>query len=360
MADFSNSSNMSLPIPTVGTAPGPEWATLLDSCLTILDGHSHVPGSGVQITSAALNINADLSMGGNSLLLTKSMQLVAQSSPPASGSLYRSGVNLYYVDGNGANIPLTNAGTIAGASGSISGLDPTISPFPSAAYVSLSSTFVWQSGTNIAANMDFASAVLRNSSPNSTYALTLSPPDSLGVNYGLTLPTLPSSNSFMALSTTGVMSATVPVSHGITRANLAALGQVVSSSSGGFSTSSAPIAVTNLSCAITTSGRPVVIMLVPDGSGNSSAVGPNAFNAGTGNASGTILVNRDGSPIARSLFQSDGEISETNIGFRAPPGTISAFDVVGAGSYVYTVSVGFVSNSTTFYCTYCKLVVYEL
>lgn len=204
MADFNNSTNMSLPIPTVGTAPGPTWATLLDSCLTILDSHSHVAGSGVPITPAALNINADLAMNSQNLTAARSVRFTPQTSPlalaPDLGCLYESGVDLYYNDGNGSQIRITQSGSVAGAAGTITGLP---SGTASASYVA--GTFVWQAATNTAANMDFGSAVMRNTSPNSTYSLTLSPPAALAVNYALTLPALPVSTRILSLTSSGII-----------------------------------------------------------------------------------------------------------------------------------------------------------
>jgi hypothetical protein len=64
---------MSLTVPTGGTTPGGlnstsgsypyEWS----GNLTILDGHNHTSGSGVQVPTAGLNINATLPMNGYNL-----------------------------------------------------------------------------------------------------------------------------------------------------------------------------------------------------------------------------------------------------------------------------------------------------
>ena len=193
------SPNMNLPVPTVGTEPGPQYAQDVNNSLTLVDSHDHSPGSGVPITPSGININSVLSFNGNGLSNVALIGLTAQSMTPGVSTIYESGVDLYFVDALGNNIQITANGGIAGSPGSISNLTPPAS----AAYVAGSTKFVWQSDANIAANMDFGAAIMRNLSPNSTYALTLQPPAVLGANYSLTLPLTPSVTSIMVLDPSG-------------------------------------------------------------------------------------------------------------------------------------------------------------
>lgn len=199
----TQSTNMNLIIPNVGSEPGPTYAQDVNSSLTIIDMHDHSSGNGVQITPDGLNININLDFGGNFASNIAGLILAPQVSTPDVNTLYETGVDLYYVDGNGNNVRITQSGGVAGSPGSISNLT---SP-ASASYVALSQTFVWQSDTSIAANMDFGSAILRNLAPNSTFGLTLSPPAALSSNYTLTLPSLPASQKIMTLDNSGNMSA---------------------------------------------------------------------------------------------------------------------------------------------------------
>lgn len=100
MANTIPSPNMSLPVPVVGTQTGPQYAININACLAILDAHTHTPGSGAPITTAALNINADLSMGGNNLTLVKSVRFLTQSTtlvdPSDLGCIYEVGDDLYF------------------------------------------------------------------------------------------------------------------------------------------------------------------------------------------------------------------------------------------------------------------------
>lgn len=205
------SPNMALPVPTVGVTPASQYATDMNNCMSIIDSHTHIPGSngGVAITPAAMNINADLSMAGNDLTLVRSVRFSSQISPisgvsPDTGCLYESGVDLYYNDGNGNQIRITQSGSVSGSSGTITGLP---SGTASASYGA--GVFTFQAATNTPANINMGSAVLGNNT-TSGYALTLSPP-TLSSNYSLVLPALPLATGIMQVDNTGNMSASLVV-----------------------------------------------------------------------------------------------------------------------------------------------------
>ena len=374
---ITNSPNMSLPIPTVGTEPSPDYASDVNASLTIVDAHNHTPGSGVQITPAGLNINTSLSFNGNSAIGVGALTLTAQSAPPVNGSVYRGTTDLFFVDGIGNNIQITANGGIAGTSGSIANLTPPAS----AAYVSGSSTFVWQSNTGIAANMDFGAAILRNLSPNSTNGLTLQPPQPLTSNYTITLPTLPTSQKIMTLDASGNMTApyvvdntTITISSniigvpdgGITTSKLAdgsvtkpkqaAVGQQISSSSGSFSTSStSPVDVTNLTVTITTTGRPIMLMLIGDGGASTIQ-----SNNGTGTAGPgwTLTMLRGVTTISSQqerLFLTTGTPNQYN----RPSSAYNQLDTPAAGTYTYKVQIA-ASGGATITVANTKLAAYEL
>lgn len=209
--------NMNLVVPTVGNQPGPDYANNINGDMGIIDGHDHTPGKGVLITPSGLNINTALTLNGNFLTNAAGVTLSAQASTPGLGTIYESGVDLFYVDGIGNNIRLTQSGAVAGTPGSIANLVPPAS----ASYVSGSSTFVWQSNTSIAANMDFGAAIFRNLSPNSTFGVTVQAPTALGSNYTLTLPSIPVSIAFLTLDTSGNISPSVSENQGITGSMIA-------------------------------------------------------------------------------------------------------------------------------------------
>lgn len=210
MANTVISSNMNLPVPVVGVDPGPQYASDLNSCLALIDSHNHAAGNGVQITPSGLNINADFSIGSNNLILIRSSRYAVQGSPLAlaadMGCVYVSGADLYYNDTVGNKIQITKSGGIAGTSGSIANL---VSP-ASASYVAATPAFVFQSAANTPANLDGGSLVLRNIVANSK-GLTLAPPNSMGSNYTITLPSLPASTKLLSIDNSGNVGTTYDI-----------------------------------------------------------------------------------------------------------------------------------------------------
>ncbi len=377
----SISPNMSLVLPGVGVTIGPQWATDLNSSLSILDGHNHSAGSGVQITPSGLDINSELSFKANNATELRSVRMTIQAAPLALatdlGCLYVSGVDLYFNDENGNQIQITDNGGIAGTPGSISNLT---SP-ASASYVSGTGTFVWQSNTNVAANLDAASIILRNTTASSN-GLTLSPP-TLSSNYSIVLPALPASVKFMTLDNSGNMAATygvdnstieissnnlqlkdggitnakVNASAAIARSKLASVGQQLSSSSGIFTTtSSSPVDVTSVNVTITTTGRPVFVGLISDGSANDSFLECIQNSVVVDSQSEFYLV-RDASIISRSNIRVYDNTAASRSG--VPPGCVFTIDTPAAGTYTYKMQVGTQTGSTVS-VNYVKLIAYEI
>lgn len=204
-------SNMSLISPTVGLQLAPDWALNLDTDLSIIDQHDHTPGNGVPIPSSALNINSDLSFLNNNAISLRSIRFQSASVPLAGasdlGCLYESGVDLYYNDGNGNQIRLTQSGSIAGTSGSITNL---VSP-ASVTYVSGTPAFVFQSAANTSANLDGGALTLRQNTA-SAKGVTLHSPNSLASDYDVTfMATLPAATSILRIDSSGNVSSNLVV-----------------------------------------------------------------------------------------------------------------------------------------------------
>lgn len=208
MANTTISPNMGLIIPVVGTDPGPDWANNLNASLTTLDGHNHTPGYGVQITPSGLNINADLPLNNNNATLIRTVRFNPQSSTPSNpndlGCLYESGVDLYYVDGSGNVIRITQSGSVAGATGTITGL-----PSGTASASFASSTFTFQSATNTPAFLSSGPVAIGNNTVGSPQ-VTVFPPSAIATNYSIFLPPIPSINSLVSITPSGVMGTTIP------------------------------------------------------------------------------------------------------------------------------------------------------
>lgn len=210
--------NLNLPVPT--QTVGPAWATELNQTLTQVDSHNHTSGQGTQIPTAGLNINADLPINGYNLNSLRSLRLAVQSAtltlPADVSSLYVVGGNLYYNNSIGQAIQITagaalNATSIGGIGGDYA--TSTASEF----YTSAKQTFTFTQSTNVAANIDVGSVIIR---PNTTSAngVTVSAPTGLAASYGLTLPTaLPVSTKIATVDNTGQIATALDVDNSTTQ-----------------------------------------------------------------------------------------------------------------------------------------------
>lgn len=386
MAGETTSPSMNLPIPGVSVTDGPTWATDINNCLNLIDSHTHTSGSGVPITSDAININADLPFASNSATGLKSTQYTAQISLSTLRAVYVIAKDLYYTDADGNAVRITQSGAVAGTPGSISNL---VSP-ASAAYSAAQTKFIWQSNSNIAADMDFGAIITRNITPNSTFAITVSPPASLASNYSITWPALPASQKFMTLDSSGNMAApwaadgsTVEISGGttlqvkaggigttqladgsVTPAKKAALGQQVSSSSGSFTTNSSSFTdVTNLTVTITTTGRPVWLGLQGTTSTSPTSGVYLQRNGSSSGFNGNVVFIRDSTSVSLSNFGNEYPSNSSLNRIYYPPGSFWCMDAPTAGTYTYKVQVRTVSTGSTIDVlgvTECKLLAYEL
>lgn len=347
---YITSPNMSLQIPGVGLEPGPQYATDVNNSLTIIDSHNHTPGSGVLVPVSGLSILIDFPLNDNNLTLARTIRFQPQTSTPSGaqdlGCLYEGGVDLYYIDGNGNQIRMTESGSIVGAAGTITGLP---SGTASASYSA--GTFVFQSATATAANIDGGSYILRDSTASS-YGLTLAPP-TLSSNYSITLPLLPVSTEVVIMDPTGIMGTVTydgvgqnmssvganAVANSRTRAIGSAVGDIdVTPSSGVFSiTSTSPTVITNQLASLVTSGRPVMVMFTGD------ALSPSYLSVSAGNTLTISISNTTTNTLVyETILQAQGSIAQV-------PLSISAIDLSVAGSaggYGYEVSASVTSGGT--------------
>lgn len=351
MAKIIYSANMNMPIPVAGQQTGQDYALNVDASLLILDSHDHSSGNGVQITPNGININSDFPLNNNNLTIVKSVRFQAQTSLPAVSPnllcFYTVGNDVYFNDGAGNVVRITQSGSVTGSSGTITGLP---SGTASAAYVAGSGKFVFQSSTNTGADLDAASIIVREKVTNGK-SVTLSAAAGLAADYTLIFPTaLPASQNFLVLDNAGQISNGPAVSAGINTSNiadgaitkpkLAALGQQISSSSGAFTvTTNTRTDVTNLTVKITTTGRPVVITLIPAQPGNMNL----SILRGNNSATMYVYLVRDSTDIyTRTLEVSAFGASQVYSSFDVP----YMIDVVAAGTYTYKMAVQNVGSGT--------------
>lgn len=390
-------ANMNMPIPAVGVTKGPQYAQDINNSLLILDKHNHSPGYGVPITPSGLNISSDLTMQINNLTSIRSTRFSPLVSPisgtaPDIGELYVAGSDLYYNDVSGNQIRITQSGSVAGASGTITGLP---SGTASAAYQSGSGTFQFLQSTGNGGNIDAGTYILRYPgsypSPSGNY-VALQAPASLSGGYSLTFPTtVPSAQSFVTISNSGAIATPINFTQGITAANiasgtitstqmsptagivatqiasntitatqianntitraqLAAVGPQISATYSGQTFSASLINIATLTVTITTTGRPVVVSLISDGTTN-----PSVFTQNIGNATATAAIYRDGGAIATYAIIDQYIGGSTAVFETIPTSSIHTLDVgAAAGTHTYTI---YYSQAIL---NYAKLMAYEL
>lgn len=219
MATYIITPNMQLLAPITGTSPGPDYANQQNTSFTLIDGHDHSAGKGVQITPAGLNINSALAINNQLLNAVGLINFTAQSSTSATPQgLYvtvgsGTGVeDLFFTDGAGNIIQITKSGIV----------NTIASTIPGESYSG--GTFIWTQTQSALpttpANFDIGSITIRPSIAATTNGATLVGPT--GTAYTLTLPaSLPASNSFMLLDSSGNITASISATAGITGSNIA-------------------------------------------------------------------------------------------------------------------------------------------
>lgn len=218
----TNSPNMLLPIPSVGSQPGPDFAFNVNQALTLIDQHDHSPGKGIQITPAGMNINADLTLNDNNLTNANSIVFDAQGSPDATllslyvapGTESPTPINdLWFTDGVGNPVQLTSNGLV----------NATIASLPGESYAF--GTFTWRQVfpdlVGAPANFDIGSITLRPNIVATTFGITLNASNII-TSYDWIFPAaLPiPANSFLTLTSAGVLGY-VNAAGGIGTANIA-------------------------------------------------------------------------------------------------------------------------------------------
>lgn len=131
----------------------------------------------------------------------------------------------------------------------------------------------------------------------------------------------------------------------------------ISGSSGAFASSSASyVDITNLSVTITTTGNPVVLMIVPDGSGNAAFLD---IQNSTGAATSQFNYVRASTIIAENSFSwAETGAVIVALDVELPVSAHIMFDPVGAGTYTYKMQGR--QSSGSFQVNYVKLVAYEI
>lgn len=112
--------NTGILIPVPSSEPGPLYATEISAALTKLSSLTHTGASnldGIQIPTAGINVDADLTLNGFNLINSRSVRLADQGTViSGSGdvnSVYVDSGNLYFNNGSGTPVPITSGAAVA-------------------------------------------------------------------------------------------------------------------------------------------------------------------------------------------------------------------------------------------------------
>lgn len=201
--------NMLITLPSLGGDEG-EWDDLLNAGLSTIDEHDHTSDKGARITPAAMNINADLSFGGNALTELGQAAFTAVAAL-ASGTktLFVSSADneLYWRTNAGTNVKLTsgssiNTSLVGGILGDYASVGAEV------AYSDADDIYTFkQQNTKPWARIASGEIRLYQTGTTETVYTAIAVDNALASSYTITLPAaLPGSTTLMQMSASGVMS----------------------------------------------------------------------------------------------------------------------------------------------------------
>lgn len=205
---MTTTSNMTLVLPTLNGDPG-VWDTLINAALERVDLHNHTTGYGVQVPSAGIGINADLTFAGYAATNLKATRYSSQSASPGARSVYFKTDDLYIADGNNVEIRVTSGGQlnmslVGGIAGDYAAVSASLYYDDTAqTYRFLEAAPAPNSWSRVACGdldlYEHASGIANR--------VRLSSPAALAASYALTFPgALPGSTLLQQVSAAGVIS----------------------------------------------------------------------------------------------------------------------------------------------------------
>lgn len=208
----TTTANMGLSKPTLGGDAG-TWDDQNNATIDKVDAHRHVPGEGVAVPTAGLNINADLTFAGNALTNVKAMAFATQASYTVSKSLWvkTSDNELYWRNGSGIDVKMTSGGTLNVAS--VGGIVGDYAAVGAAVYyddTAQAYRFLEAAPLpNSWSRVQCGDLDLYEHASGISNRVRIASPTGLAASYAITLPAaLPASTSVMHLSAAGAVTAT--------------------------------------------------------------------------------------------------------------------------------------------------------
>jgi hypothetical protein len=203
--------NMGLELPDVGQDVD-TWGGIMNANLSLEDAHDHTSGKGVPIRTDALDIDADLSVGGFALLDVGSIDF-APIAALAAGALRifvsSSDNELYWRTSGGTNVKLTSGTSInTTLVGGIVGDYTSVSAEVAFDDAGQRYTFKRQGSPKPWARLASGDLRLFEHNTTETVFVGLACPAALAVSHTITLPTAaPASQALVQMDASGVLSA---------------------------------------------------------------------------------------------------------------------------------------------------------
>jgi len=358
-------TNMGITLPEVGITPGPSWATLLNAAFARVDIHDHSTGKGLLIPTAGLNLNADVPFNTYKVINAGSLNLTQQSADDGlSSTVYNKNGDLFYKNGSGAVVKITNgSGLNLSATGGFGG--DYGSGDEIAKYTTSTTLYEFNKDLTTLAKIACSDLKIANFSDNTKY-IQLKALSAVAGN--LYLPsTLPADGELYPMVIAGTSDGAA-----ITYAerDFAKTSSGVASS---WSTTSATDdfiddGTTDLSVSYKAlAGRPVVIKLFAPTS-TLAYVQMQSANSAPGAdyrmPRATITLYRDGVAIRSFMWRQDLMDETTTMVFRQNPESIIFTDIpASGGTFVYKIAVKVENDGTTtgyFQANNCKMMVYSI
>ena len=181
---------MGLDLPTVGVTAGPTYASKNNAAFEAIDDHDHSSGNGVQIPTAGINIDADISVNGFEIhdvdVVEFDGRLIASQ---VNRSIYFLSTNgeFYVRDGAGNIVQITSGGSLnASLLGGISG--DYGSGNEDLTYSNSSKIYNFLQNTNHRAKIDTGDIRLFEPTSGISNAVSIKSPTSLAAAYSWILP----------------------------------------------------------------------------------------------------------------------------------------------------------------------------
>lgn len=357
-------TNMGITLPEVGITPGPSWATLLNAAFARVDIHDHSTGKGLLIPTAGLNINADVGINTYKLLNTGSLNLTQQSADDGlSSTIYNKNGDLFYKNGTGAVVKITNgSGLNLSATGGFGG--DYGSGDEIAKYTTSTTLYEFNKDLTTLAKVALSDLKIANFTDNTKY-LTLKAQGVVAGN--LYLPsTLPADGELypMIIAGTADGAAIAYAKRDFAKTSSGTAFWSTTSATDDFIDDSG----TDLSVSYKAlGGRPVVVKLFcPDSNLGFVQIQSANFTPGINyrRPRATITLYRDGVAVKKFMWQQTLLDETSTMEFKLNPESISFTDIpASSGTFVYKIAVAVENDGTTlgyFQADNCKMMVYSI